>query len=139
MKISGDYDLCNADLGSGDHTVRGRVWKVRKANRGTEKSKAVASTSVNGVGVRLEISDRFRMGDFYIGRVYVASAILNSDKIADSGVRDLVEGGYLAMRAAMAAVETKKAAKRQRDIEKEQAAQTRRETKQAAAIARLSK
>ncbi len=137
MKISGDYDLCNADLQAGTYTIHGRAWKVTKTNRKTEKSCAVATTVVNGATVRLEIPDRWLMGSLRVGRTVVAGLILKTEDIEDSTVRALAEDGYLAMHACMDAAAHKKAALRDAEIAAERARQIRNEVALRAAMARL--
>jgi len=138
MKISGNYALCNAELVSGDYTIRGRVWTARKSKRHTDKPRAIASTVVKGTPVRLEISDHFRMGEFYIGNLLVEGLISDSVSIKDPGVRALVEEGYLAMIAAMEAALAVEVARRLAEQERDLAAKALREAERAAAIKKIS-
>jgi hypothetical protein len=134
----GDYALSNADLVSGNYTIGGRVWTARKSRRHTDKSRAIASAVVKGTHVRLEVSDHFRMGEFYIGNIQVEGLILDSDNIKDAKVRALVEEGYLALRAAMEASVAAEVARRRTELDKDLVAKALREAERAAAIKKIS-
>ena len=137
MKISGDYDLCNADLRDGTYTVNGRAWKVCKTHAKTKNSCAVATTVVNGTTVRLEIPDEWRMGSLSVGRTVVEGCILNTDDIEDPMIARLAEDGYIAMHACMDALAAEKVTRREAENAAEQARRVREDAKRAAAIARL--
>jgi hypothetical protein len=125
MNIANDYNLSYADLGNSTQVVQGYTWKVSKTHPKTDKSCAVASTTVNGVTIRLDIPDQSKVGYLYIGRTNVESLIIDTENIEDAEVRELVETGYLAMRAALDAAMVQQ----QQEAEEKK---TRRETREAA-------
>jgi hypothetical protein len=124
MNIANDYNLSYADLGNSTQVVQGYTWKVSKTHPKTDKSCAVASTTVNGVTIRLDIPDQSKVGYLYIGRTNVESLIIDTENIEDAEVRELVETGYLAMRAALEAATVQ----RELEFDKAQAKHTAKHT-----------